>query len=118
LSAAVREHYARVAEVDRLRMHVKDNILYYMQAIWSHEPPDQRYFRLYNIDVPIVQPKTSGVPVIIQSGVPNLVDIIQSKQTATASLPMPDVTVTTKKLVDVADLNTVLGYKGNYMIFA
>ena len=33
-------------------MHVKENILYYMQAIWSHEPPDQRFFRLYNIDVP------------------------------------------------------------------
>ena len=27
-------------------------------------------------------------------------------------------TVTTKKLVEVADLDTVLGYKGNYMIFA
>ena len=56
LSAAVREHYDKVAEIDRLRVHVKDNILYYMQAIWSHEPPDQRFFRLYNIDVPIVDP--------------------------------------------------------------
>ena len=57
LSAAVREHYDKVAEIDRLRVHVKDNILYYMQAIWSHEPPDQRFFRLYNIDVPIVEPR-------------------------------------------------------------
>jgi hypothetical protein len=106
LSSAVKEHYDKVAGIDRLRVHVKDNILYYMQAIWSHEPPDQRYFRLYNIDVPIVQAKTSGVPVTIHSGVPNLTDVIQGKQSATASLPMPDVTVTTKKLVDVADLNT------------
>ncbi|VTZ59781.1 hypothetical protein EMEDMD4_1240009 [Sinorhizobium medicae] len=30
----------------RLRMHVKQNILFYMQAIWNHEPPDQRFFRL------------------------------------------------------------------------
>src|SRR5439155_5461323 len=44
LSAAVKEHYDRLLEVDRLRVHVKDNILYYMQAIWSHEPPDQRFF--------------------------------------------------------------------------
>jgi hypothetical protein len=31
---------------------------------------------------------------------------------------MPNVTVTTKKLAEVCDLDTVLGYKGNYMIFA
>ena len=41
-----------MAEIDRLRVHVKENILYYMQAIWRQEPPDQRFFRLYNIDVP------------------------------------------------------------------
>ena len=61
LSAAVKEHYDRIAGIDRLRVHVKDNILYYMQAIWSHEPPDQRFFRLYDIDVPIVAADTSGV---------------------------------------------------------
>ena len=57
LSAAMREHYDKVAEIDRLRVHVKENILYYMQAIWSHEPPDQRFFRLYNIDVPVIAAK-------------------------------------------------------------
>ena len=31
---------------------------------------------------------------------------------------MPTVTVTTKKLVEVADLENVLAYKGNYMVFA
>jgi hypothetical protein len=31
---------------------------------------------------------------------------------------MPAFTMTTKKLVEVAELDTVLGYKGNYMIFA
>ena len=30
----------------------------------------------------------------------------------------PDVTVTKKKLVEVADLDNVLAYKGNYMVFA
>ena len=35
----------------------------------------------------------------------------------TMTLPMPEVTVETKKLVEVADLDNVLGYKGNYMIF-
>ena len=54
LSNAVKEHYDRVTEIDRLRVHVKENILYYMQAIWRQEPPDQRFFRLYDLDVPIV----------------------------------------------------------------
>ena len=51
-ATAVKEHYDQVAGVDRLRLHVKENILYYMQAIWRQEPPDQRYFRLYDLEVP------------------------------------------------------------------
>ena len=51
-ATAVKEHYDQVAGVDRLRVHVKENILYYMQAIWRQEPPDQRYFRLYDLEVP------------------------------------------------------------------
>lgn len=54
LSAAVKEHYDRVQEIDRLRLHVKENVLYYMQTIWRQEPPDQRFFRLYDLGVPIV----------------------------------------------------------------
>jgi hypothetical protein len=117
LAAAVREHYDRVAEIDRLRVHVKDNILYYMQAIWSHEPPDQRFFRIYNIDVPVVMAKTAGVQVDVYEKAGTLAEVFEGK-TLSASLPMPEVTVTTKKLVEVADLDTVLGYKGNYMLFA
>jgi hypothetical protein len=118
LSAAVKEHYDRVAEIDRLRVHIKENILYYMQAIWSHEPPDQRFFRLYNLDVPIVQPVANGVMVDLAAGDQTVTDWLRNRQTADASLPMPDVTVTKKKLVEVANLDKVLGYKGNYAIFA
>ena len=118
LSAAVKEHYDRVAEIDRLRVHVKENILYYMQAIWSHEPPDQRFFRLYNLDVPIVQPIVNGVSVNLTNGEQDVVDWLRNRQTSDASMPVPDVTVTTKKLVEVANLDKVLGYKGNYAIFA
>jgi len=117
LSVAVTEHYDKVAEIDRLRVHVKDNILYYMQAIWSHEPPDQRFFRLYNIDVPVVIAETAGVSVDLQSGA-SMLDALQGWDGASARLPMPATTVTVKKLVEVADLDTVLGYKGNYMLFA
>jgi hypothetical protein len=30
-------------KVRRLLVHIRNNIFYYMQAIWSMEPPDQRY---------------------------------------------------------------------------
>src|SRR5262249_18934395 len=50
---ATTKHFSMLAEIDRLRIHVKDNIIYYMQAIWTYEPADQRYFRLYNLDVPV-----------------------------------------------------------------
>jgi hypothetical protein len=117
LSAAVREHYDKVAEVDRLRVHVKDNILFYMQAIWSHEPPDQRFFRIYNIDVPVITAKSSTVNVEIARG-SSAIDALLDRETGVATIRMPAVEVVQKKLVEVADLDTVLGYVGNYTIFA
>jgi hypothetical protein len=117
LSAAVREHYDKVAEVDRLRIHVKDNILFYMQAIWSHEPPDQRFFRIYNIDVPVITAKSSTVNVEIARG-SSVIDKLLDRETGVATIRMPAVEVVQKKLVEVADLDTVLGYVGNYTIFA
>ncbi len=117
LSHAVKDHYDKVTEIDRLRIHVKENILYYMQAIWSHEPPDQRFFRLYNLDVPIVMARTAGVRVNLYSENSKLAHVLESAPTVSGKLPMPEVTFSTKKLVEVADLDTVLGYKGNYAIF-
>jgi hypothetical protein len=123
LSAAVKEHYDRVAEIDRLRVHIKENILYYMQAIWRQEPPDQRFFRLYDIEVPIVQPGSTQVSVTSggnggSGGASSIVSRLRALDPVSVSLPMPEVTLTKKKLVDVADLDNVLAYKGNYMVFA
>ena len=124
LSSAVRIHYDRIAEIDRLRIHVKDNILYYMQSIWRHEPPDQRFFRIYNIEVPIVSLRTPGQAVPIKAGGPrgmtasDLANLFKGKEALIASLPMPGYFLERKKLVEVADLDNVLAYKGNYMVFA
>ena len=101
LSNAVKEHYDRVAEIDRLRVHVKENILYYMQAIWRQEPPDQRFFRLYDLDVPIVT-ADANVPIDVAFGNPGartareVVDLLRGRDTVTISLPMPQVTITRK----------------------
>jgi hypothetical protein len=118
LASAVKEHYDRVAEIDRLRIHVKDNILYYMQAIWRQEPPDQRFFRIYNIDVPIVTPDTTNVALTRSPAASSPLTLFEERETVSVSLPMPNVTLTKQKLVEVADLENVLAYKGNYMVFA
>src|SRR5204863_5047907 len=108
LSAAVKEHYNCLTAIDRLRVHVKENILYYMQAIWSHEPPDQRFFRLYNIDVPMVEFASDGVMVEVMRDGGNLTDDLLGRDVGAVELPLPETTIVTRKLVDVADLDEVL----------
>src|SRR5262245_55598913 len=53
----MQDHLDKLTMVERLLLHIKENILYYMQAIWELEPADQRYMRLMNIDVPQFQIK-------------------------------------------------------------
>jgi hypothetical protein len=66
--------------------------------------------------VPVITPRNDGVKVDVHAG--GVLDVLEGRDSASVRLPMPDVDVTLKKLVEVADLDTVLGYKGNYMIFA
>lgn len=112
---ATQQYLEKQAEVSRLRVHLKDNILFYMQTIWDHENPDQRYFRLYNKKVKwFTAPDTDGLfrfketrpgPTIAQE-----VDIYE------LTLP-PPTQPGDRFLHEVADLDRILGYKGNYMIF-
>lgn len=114
---ALQEQFNRKTQILRLRAHVKDNILHYMQAIWDNEPRDQRFFRLHDLEVPDLE-ETPGVTL----------EVVPVK--STLSLPfgieiemvigftleqVPD--LATRKLVEIADLENLLGYKGNYMIF-
>lgn len=124
-TAAATRHYAMEAQIDRLRLHVKDNIIYYMQAIWSHEPADQRYFRLYNLDVPVFESDDATVTAqaqAIQPGEPTGANMIVSSAykehvTVKAPLSAPKLSEHTKKLHQVADIDSLIGFKGNYMIF-
>jgi hypothetical protein len=112
---ALQERFNRRTEILRLRAHVKDNILYYMQCIWDQEPPDQRFFRLYDqIDVPVLDPKDfqykvySGSYILSPTG----------KMPLCLQISAPrNINIKYKKLVEVADLDNPLGYKGNYIIF-
>jgi hypothetical protein len=122
-TAAATRHYGMLAEIDRLRLHVKDNIIHYMQAIWTHEPADQRYFRIYNLDVPVFEHNTT-VDAVESATVPDATNARDLLAAANAShitynvpLPKPTLSEKTRKLHEVADIDTLIGFKGNYMIF-
>ncbi|MGD8200914.1 hypothetical protein ACQE98_09645 [Ornithinimicrobium sp. W1679] len=78
--------------IQQLRAHLKQNILYYMQQIWREEPSDQRYLRIYKM--PVVTGGWLASNAVWYSVYPD-------------SAP----------LHEVADLDSLLGFKGNYAIF-
>lgn len=114
---ALSEHMNRKAQVLRLLVHLKMYILYYMQAIWSHEPPDQRYFRLHKVKVPKFQATASSFT--MAKKLDWLGDVPHAGMIPVSFTP--DVQVApefdTVDLANAADLDRLLGYKGNYMIF-
>jgi hypothetical protein len=112
---ALAEHLNARTQIARLLVHVRDNIIHYMQAIWSHEPPDQRYFRLFEVKVPklegtttyTLEPDPDGIPMPPSWTTPYK---LVSKCTLNPNL-------TYQPLHKVADVDELLGFKGNYMIF-
>jgi hypothetical protein len=105
----------KTVEVQRLRLHIKQNILYYMQAVWDHEPPDQRYFRLHQVKVPVVG-GTLRYRLEHDDAVPPLPPHWMPPVVVRADIE-PAHTGETVPLGQIADLDRPLGYKGNYAIF-
>jgi hypothetical protein len=112
---ALSGHVNRKAQIARLRTHIKANILYYMQAIWSHEPPDQRYFRLHEVMVPVLKGERTYAVEDVPDAIPTPPD--WKKPTKVVMKVQLDPTLEYKHLEEVADLDGLLGFKGNYMIF-
>ncbi len=114
---AVQERDRKQRHVKRLIKHLQDNILYYMQAIWSHEPPDQRYLRLFDKEVEFIEYPADDADVMIRvrNGIGTLDDFIPGSPFEII-MPPPAAPVK-KRLVEIADLDNLLGFKGNYMIF-
>jgi hypothetical protein len=83
------------------------------------EPPDQRFFRLHKVQVPIFEKKGQSSYSI--NGNPTYKAIYPSEP----KVAWHEFTVTTEidpafdtaSLVEVADLDNLLGFKGNYMMF-
>jgi hypothetical protein len=106
----------RKEQILRLRVHVMDNILYYMQAIWSHEPPDQRFFRLYQAPIADLKGERTYKLHLAPSGSGRLPHLQLSDHRLDAEIQL-DPHFKWTSLVEVADLDRLLGFKGNYMIF-
>ncbi len=122
--AVLAEHSNRSVQIERLRVHVKQNILFYMQGIWLHEPPDQRYFRLHRQAVPTFEDAGTSYRLARVTDQQVVLDTDRGPTAATAAdfELDPQLTVqwdddTSEHLAEVADLDDLLGFKGNYMIF-
>jgi hypothetical protein len=119
-TAALRQQFARQVAIDQLRIHVKQNIFYYMQAIWAHEVSDQRFFRLYNKQVlcpkvlqGCILPVSGGNIGVTKGGrIP-----VELENVCVPGLGGEFAGGDYDDLSSVADLDNPLGYKGNYMIF-
>lgn len=115
-TAALQQQFNRHEAIDQLRVHVKQNIIYYMQAIWDHEPPDQRYFRLYNLEITCPGYDQNLVDITIPPPPSPIGGNLSSPKTK-YKVNTPVLGIDKVYLKDLADLDNPLGYKGNYMIF-
>ncbi len=115
---AVRARLDRRSRIDQLILHIRVNILHYMQAIWRREHPDQRYLRLYDLEIdwPADQRVkfTVHAPVVTSFGSGPLHPMSTPK--ATGKIAPAELTET-RRLHQVADLDRILGFRGNYAVF-
>ena len=124
---ALRDHHTLLTDIARLEGHVADNAMYYMQKIWAHEPPDQRYFRLHNVPVPVFSTRSRRFTIDFEEPVLSMnaaheilprfggIDLQAFPSKAVTKLHEDEIAFA--PLSQVADLDTLLGFKGNYMIF-
>jgi hypothetical protein len=119
---AYAEHINRMVEITGLRLHFKENVLYYMQAIWSFIFRDQLFFSLYKIQVPRLKVTEQSYslsepdepPLHVIAGSDDVVlEVTASHSFDTEMTPENDKVT----LAEIADLDRPLGFKGNYIIF-
>jgi len=119
----LQERLDNETKVKRLLVHICSNITHYMHCIWSMEPPDQRYLRLYKVQVPVLEleSRSYSVDVNVEK------DIFAAFRTPGTEKHKaflhgklkhnPDGTFRTKPLVEVARLDQVVSCVGNYLVF-
>ncbi len=120
----VSAHLANVVLVNELKNHIQDNIVYYMQAVWLHEPEHMRWLRLKDVPVPVLKrgPRSFQITRAPIAGslakVPHrFVGVHGYETTADVDPIPPGGELPTVPLYEVADLDRLLGFRANYMVF-
>jgi hypothetical protein len=119
---AFAEHANHLLEIASLRVHIKANILYYMQAIWSHTFRDQVFFSLHKLKAPALRPRQKVYAVDLPGETPAHVvprpgtTLLEVRASLTMEPPV-DPAEDFVTLAEIADLDHPLGFKGNYMVF-
>ena len=113
---AYREYSKKMMQVHRLQLHIKSNIIYYMQAIWDHENPDERFMRLQNTPVPDIKGDILFNLLRPSVGAPRFLTW-EPPLEYEGSWDNLELGEDYLKLIEVADLGNLMGYFGNYMIF-
>jgi hypothetical protein len=101
-----RAHAVWRQKLERLFTHIRQNLLYYFQAIWAHEPPDQRLLR-YKKEGRRVPIEWRGPIALIQEG----------GATSPPSLAGFPPTGREAELWEIIDPTGPIGYIGNYAVF-
>ncbi len=116
------KHLAEVTQVERLATHIYQNIMHYMQAIWAHEPDDQRFLRLRDVPVPNLRPHKpgrrltfGGISLSAATWDPDRIVGFDTEYGIATIPPQPE-DIPTLPLAQVGDLSNPLGFMGNYMI--
>lgn len=122
-------HLSNVVQVAELKVHIKDNITHYMQAIWLHEPFQQRWLRLKDVAVPVINygnapfSKYAIKSEALTGSLANVTHVATSVHgmSRDPNIKVPDEDedglVDTVPLYQVADIDDLLGFRANYMIF-
>lgn len=109
----------------QLRLHVRGHIFHYLHEIWRRRDPDDLFFSLFDLEVPFLAPQKGQcklrlptqeeldqqVPGVVIDGDLYMVDI-HPATVAPSLANMPK-----KQLIEIADLDRPLGFKGNYVVF-
>lgn len=117
-------HLSNLVRVEELKNHVKDNIIHYMQAIWLHEPFDQRWLRLKDVPVPIFERDMRKLVIHdapLAGALSNMAHFGTRSfrfDTTAAVAAKAEGKLATAPLYQVADLDTLIGFRANYMIFS
>lgn len=115
------EHLNCLMDLGALRLHIKENILYYMQAIWAHTFSDQLFLALHKKKVPRLATQEQSYSLSEPSELPTSVTVKPGEVVLGVAANMKleselDPAQDFVTLAEVADLDNLLGFKANYLI--